>query len=147
MSKNKNLTYVGKAHTPKPKKRKPKQTQKKKAPQQQNAKAQNKKEFPKEFPFWARLKISKNRTTLVIDEVITTNSKTNKLEDMFVHREATHSYKKEFDKISPNPDTSDKKPMYLKRPTKKPKRLFEPHNKKLLMPQSLKERYGKNNLK
>jgi hypothetical protein len=37
MSKNKNLTYVGKARTPKPKKRKPKQTQKKKATNKNSA--------------------------------------------------------------------------------------------------------------
>ena len=26
------------------------------------------KEFPKKFPFWARMKINKHRTSLVIDE-------------------------------------------------------------------------------
>ncbi len=34
----------------------------------EKVKKNKKKEFPKLFPFWARLKISKNRTTLVIDE-------------------------------------------------------------------------------
>lgn len=106
----------------------------------------NKNEFPKKFPFWARFKKNKNRTTLVIDEDSKIKSD-NKKEELFVHREATHSYKKEFETIFPNPDKDDSKPMYLKRPTKKPKRLFEPHNKKLNMPKSLKERYGKNNKK
>lgn len=104
-------------------------------------------EFPDKFPFWARFKKNKNRTTLVIDEELVLNKKTKKQEDMFVHRESTHSYKKDFEKIYPNPDITDKKPMYLKRPTKKPKRLFEPHNKKLNMPKHLKDRYDKNNLK
>ena len=106
-----------------------------------------KKEFPTEFPFWARLKIGKKRTTLVIDEEKYLDRKTKKMEDGFVNREATHTYKKEFEKIFPNPDKDDKEPMYLRRPTKKPKRLFEPHNKNLNMPQHLKNRYDKNNRK
>ncbi len=106
-----------------------------------------KKEFPKEFPFWARFKPNKNRTTLVIDEERVFNEKIKKNEDMYVHREATHSYKSEFEKIFPNPDNSDKKPMYLKRPTKKPKRMFAPHNKNLNMPIYLKDKYSKNNKK
>lgn len=104
-----------------------------------------KEEFPKDFPFWARFKLNKKRTTLVIDEDIVLNKKRNKLEDAFVHREATHSYKKDFEKIYPNPDKTDKEPMYLKRPRKHPKRMFEPHNKKLDMPKYLKDRYKKNN--
>ena len=46
-----------------------------------NKKEGNKeKVFPKEFPFWARFKKNKNRTTLVIDEEIVLNKKTkNKL--------------------------------------------------------------------
>lgn len=104
-----------------------------------------KKEFPNKFPFWARFKKNKNRTTLVIDEEYLLNKKTNKLEDAFVHREATHTYKKEFERFSPNPDRSDPNPMYLKRPRKHPKRLFEKHNKKLSMPKSLSDRYKKNN--
>lgn len=107
----------------------------------------NKNKFPDEFPFWARLKIAKKRTALVIDEEFSYNKKTKKKEDMFVHRETTHSYKKDFEKIFPNPDVLDKKPMYLKRPKKKPKRLFEPHNKKLNMPKELIDRYNKNNFK
>lgn len=106
-----------------------------------------KKELPKNFPFWARLKIGKKRTTLVIDEEKTVNKKTKKVEDGFVHREATHTYRKDYEKIVPNPDKDDKEPMYLKRPAKKPKRLFEPHNKKLDMPNDLQERYSKNNKK
>ena len=109
--------------------------------------SKKKNEFPNEFPFWARLKIGKKRTTLVIDEEMVVNNKTKKLEDSFVDREATHTYRKDFEKIFPNPDTSDKQPMYLRRPTKKPKRLFEPHNKKLIMPKHLKDRYDKNNHK
>ena len=31
-------------------------------------KSKERKDFPNVFPFWARLKINKNRTTLVIDE-------------------------------------------------------------------------------
>lgn len=81
-------------------------------------------EFPKKFPFWARLKISKNRTTLVIDEDKALNKQTKKYEDGFVHREATHTYRKDFEKIEPNPDKNDKQPMYLKRPKKHPKRMF-----------------------
>lgn len=109
--------------------------------------SKKKKEFPKTFPFWARLKISKKRTTLVIDEERIVDKKSKKLEDGFVHREATHTNKKDFEKINPNPDKTDSKPMYLKRPTKLPKRLFEPHNKDLDMPQNLKDRYSKNNKK
>ena len=105
----------------------------------------NKKEFPKKFPFWARFKKNKNRTTLVIDEEYFLNKKNNKLEDMFVHREATHTYKKDFEIVFPNPDKSDSEPMYLKRPRKHPKRMFEPHNKRLNMPKSFIERYDKNN--
>lgn len=106
-----------------------------------------KKELPKEFPFWARFKKDKNRTTLVIDEDVAVNKNTKKQEEVFVHREATHSFKKEFEKIYPNPDSLDELPMYLKRPRKKPKRMFEPHNKDLDMPQYLKDRYDKNNFK
>ena len=102
-------------------------------------------EFPSEFPFWARLKISKNRTTLVIDDTQIVDKKSKKTEEAFVHRESTHSKKKDYEEIKPNPDKSDSKPMYLKRPTKLPKRMFKPHNKKLDMPKHLKERYEKNN--
>lgn len=107
----------------------------------------NKNEFPKRYPFWARFKVNKNRTTLIIDEEPFVNKKTKKIEDGFVHRESTHSYRKGYQIIYPNPDKSDKEPMYLKRPTKKPKRMFEPHNKDLDMPQHLKDRYSKNNKK
>ena len=106
-----------------------------------------KKEFPKEFPFWARLKISKKRTTLVIDEDKAFNKKSNKFEDGFVHREATSKYHKGLEEIIPNPDKDKKGPMYLKRPSKLPKRLFEPHNKKLAMPEHLKEKYKHNHKK
>ena len=104
-----------------------------------------KKEMPTRFPFWARLKISKKRTTLVIDKEDIIDKKTKKKEAGFVHREATHTGKKEYEKIYPNPDRADPKPMYLKRPTKLPQRMFEPHNKELEMPEHLKEKYEKNN--
>lgn len=55
--------------------------------------------------------------------------------------------KKGAERIFPNPDKCDKKPMYLKKATKKPKKLIEPHNKKLSMPKFLKEKYSKNNKK
>lgn len=65
----------------------------------------------------------------------------------FVHREAIHTEKSDYEPIIPNPDKDDPKPMYLKRPSKKPKFLFEPHNKDLDMPQHLIEKYDKNNKK
>lgn len=107
----------------------------------------SKKEMPDKFPYWARLKISKDRTTLIIDEVKEINKKTNKEEEMYVHREAIHTEKKDYEKIFPNPDPTDKEPMFLKRPSKLPKRLFKPHNKNLNMPEHLKLKYEKNNKK
>lgn len=103
--------------------------------------------FPGKFPFWARLKIDKNRTTLVIDDENVLNKKTKKYEDSFVHRESTHKKRKGLEEIKPNPDRDDPKPMYLKSPAKLPKKLFKPHNKELDMPKHLKERYEKNNKK
>lgn len=67
------------------------------------------------------------------------------MEEGFVHREAIHSEKKDYEKIDPNPDKDDSEPMYLKRPSKLPKKLFENHNKNLDMPEHLKSRYHKNN--
>lgn len=115
--------------------------------QKQQQDQQQPKEHPKKFPFWARLKISKHRTTLVIDEDIAKDKQKNKLVDGYVHREATHTYSPDYDEIKPNPDKDDPEPMYLKRPRKHPKRLFEPHNKTLDMPEHLRQRYDKNNLK
>ncbi|MDE7164062.1 MAG: hypothetical protein K2O04_01375, partial [Clostridiales bacterium] len=114
----------------------------------QGAAPESKQKFPDKFPFWARLKISKNRTTLVIDEDMAVDKKTNKPVDGFVHREATSEYHKGFEEIQPNPD-KDKRPdpMYLKSPRKLPKYLFNPHNKQLDMPEHLRERYDKNNHK
>lgn len=112
-----------------------------------NGATKSKKAFPENFPFWARLKISKRRTTLVIDEEPVVNKKTKKTEPGFVHREATHTYKKDFEQVVPNPDRDDPAPMYLKRPRKLPKRMFEPHNKDLNMPETLRKRYDKNNKK
>ena len=105
------------------------------------------KTFPDKFPFWARLKIGKNRTSLVIDEDKAFDKKRKSYVDGFVHRESTHSYRKDYEEIKPNPDKSDNKPMYLKRPAKTPKFLFQPHNKKLDMPDDLRKRYSKNNKK
>lgn len=105
-----------------------------------------KKDFPKKFPFWARLRISKNRTTLVIDEEQGIDKKTKKEADLFVHREATHT-KGHGEPIIPNPDRDDPDPMYLRSPRKLPKKLFIPHNKDLDMPEELKQRYEKNNHK
>lgn len=48
-----------------------------------------KKDFPKKFPFWARLKIYKNRTTLVIDEGPALDKQKKEMVDGYVHREAT----------------------------------------------------------
>lgn len=105
--------------------------------------SKEKDEFPKEFPFWARIKICKNRPTLVIDETEVINKKTKKLEPGFVHREATHTEKKDYEKLDPNPDPSDKMPMYLKRPSKIPRKMVKPINKKLRIPKSLVEKYKK----
>ncbi len=98
--------------------------------------------FPKQFPFWARLKISKSRPTLVIDEKQESNKKTQKMEDMFVHREVTHT-KGHGELITPNPQKDDTRNMYLKSPRVLPKRLFKPHNKNWEVPNNLKERYDK----
>ncbi len=108
--------------------------------------ASNKKEFPKRFPFWARLKISKNRPTLVIDETEVLDKKKNKTVDGFVHREVIHTEKpKDYEKVVPNPDPNDPAPMYLKRPRKLPKTLFKPHEDGWTMPEDLRKRYEKNN--
>ena len=118
------------------------------APQQENQSGQSqKKELPDKFPFWARLKFEKWRTTLVIDEDSAWDKEHKRYVDGYVHREATHTKKSDFEEIKPNPDKDDPEPMYLKRPRKHPKRLFAPHNKDLSMPEHLKERYDKNNHK
>ncbi len=98
--------------------------------------------FPAKFPFWARLRISKKRTALVIDEEIDDKDKI-----QFVHREATSRYHKGLEEIKPNPDKDKSELMYLKRAEKKPIKLFEPHNKDLEMPEKLRQRYDKNNHK
>lgn len=112
-----------------------------------NNKSNTTNHFPDEFPFWARLKISKNRTTLVIDETSVKNKKTGKTVEGFVHREATSQHHKGYEEIKPNPDKSKIDPMYLKSPRKIPKTLVKPHNKQLDMPDFLKERYKNNNKK
>ncbi len=103
-----------------------------------------KKEFPKRFPFWARLKISKNRPTLVIDETDVLDKKKNQIVDGFVHREVIHTEKpSDYEKVVPNPNPEDFKPMYLKRPRKLPKKLFKPHEGGWTMPKNLRSRYEK----
>ena len=113
-----------------------------------------KKNFPDKFPFWARFKPNKNRTTLVIDEEQVKRKNSDMVDDCFVHREAIHCdddnkyvMSGDYEKVFPNPDTSDTSPMYLKRPHKHPKRMFAPHNKNLTMPEDLRQRYAKNNVK
>lgn len=103
--------------------------------------------FPKKFTFWARLKFEKRRTTLVIDEDEAYDKKRKIYVDGFVHREATHTPRKDFTQVMPNPDKDDPKPMYLKRPRKIPQNLIEPHNKQLDMPKFLIEQYESNNHK
>lgn len=103
--------------------------------------------FPDKYPFWARLKISKRRTTLVIDEDKAYDKEKKQEVEGYVHREATSVYHKGFEEIKPNPDKDKSTPMYLKSPRKLPKYFFEPHNKDLDMPEDLKNRYEKNNHK
>ena len=112
-----------------------------------NSSSKKQTSFPTKFPFWARLKFGKKRTTLVIDEDKAFDKQKKKTVDGFVHREATSVKHKDYEEISPNPDKSKKAPMYLKRPKRTPKHLFENHNKDLDMPNSLKKRYGSNNNK
>lgn len=108
-----------------------------------------KKEHPR-FPFWARFlgDKKKHRTTLVIDEEMTTDKVSKQLVEGYVHREVISKYKGGREEIKPNPD-KDKRPnpMYLKRATKAPKAQFIPHNKNLEMPKQLKDKYDKNNYK
>lgn len=107
---------------------------------QSSEKATNK--FPDKFPFWARFRLSKNRTTLVIDEAPAYDTKHQKEVDGFVHREATHT-QGHGEPIIPNPDKSDPNPMYLRSPRVHPKFLFIPHNKNLTIPEDLRQRYKK----
>lgn len=101
----------------------------------------------KSFPFWGRLKIDKNRITLVIDETNVVNKQTKRVVEGYVHREGTHTANKKYEKISPNPNKNDNKPLYLKKPRKIPKILVKPMKKQLNMPESLKRKYEKNNKK
>lgn len=103
--------------------------------------------MPTRFPFWARLKISKRRTTLVIDEAPARDKQKKKIVPGYVHREATSVQHKGLEEINPNPDSTKTEPMYLKPARKLPKRLFEPHNKPLDMPEKLRKRYEGNNHK
>lgn len=105
----------------------------------------NEDEFPSDYPFWARLKIDKNRTILIIDRDLVKDKLNNKMVPGFIHREASSKYKKDREIIFPNPDKTKKNPMYLKSPRKIPKNLVKKHNKNLDMPKHLKERYSKSN--
>ena len=107
----------------------------------------NKFEDVRQFPFWAKLKIEKHRPTLVIDETKKASKRSGKEEDCFVHREVTHTSNKNNEKIEPNPNRNDSRPMYLKRPRVLPKRLFTKYEKKMSVPQYLVDRYKKNNNK
>ena len=100
--------------------------------------------FPSDYPFWARLKIDKNRTTLIIDRDLVKDKNKEVLVPGFIHREATSKFKKDREKIYPNPDKTKKNPMYLKSPRSIPKSLIRKHNKNLEIPEYLKERYSKN---
>ena len=109
--------------------------------------------FPDKFPFWARLKINKNRTTLVISKADVYDHKKKKQVSGFKHRESIHvnesdlmklnkARKKGYERIFPNPDKNDLRAMYLKKPSVLPQSLFKPHNKKLDMPKYLLDRYS-----
>ena len=102
---------------------------------------------PQKFPFWARLAFEKKRTTLVIDEDMVYDKQKKRIVPGYVNREATHTPKDEYLKLEPNPDRTDPEPMYLKRPSKKPKYMFRNHNKELDMPEILIDMYDKNNKK
>ena len=91
---------------------------------------------------------------IVIDEEQAKRKNSDTVDDCFAHREAIHCdddnkyvLSGDHEKIFPDPDTSDNLPMYLKRPHKHPKRMFAPHNKNLTMPENLRLRYEKNDIK
>ena len=87
---------------------------------------------------------------MVIDDKPTYDKKSKKISNNFVHREATHpkpGKKTSFEEIKPNLDRTDSRPMLLKSPRKMNQIMFKPHNKKLDMPEHLRERYKKNNRK
>ena len=62
--------------------------------------AKNKKEMPTKFPFWARFKKNKNRTTLIIDEELVKRKNSDKYDDCYVHRESIHTYKKDYEEVT-----------------------------------------------
>ena len=95
------------------------------------------------FPFWAKIRFDKERPTLVIDEDLAFDKRKKKLVPGFVHREATHSYKKGYEKIEPNPYPKDPNPMYLKKVRKTPKSFFVLEKRKIKIPKYLKEKYSK----
>lgn len=99
------------------------------------------------FPFWAKLKIGGHPTLVIDEDMARDKQKNNILVPGFVHRESTHSEELASETIFPNPDPTDPDPMYLKRPVKKPKRLFTALGKNWKIPQHLQQRYEKNNNK
>lgn len=101
----------------------------------------------KRFPFWACLKIGGNHPTLVIDEEKVLDKQCNQLTGGYVHREVTHTKNRITEEITPNPDPTDRRPMYLKSPEKHPETLFKPLNHKWKIPEAFKSRYDKNNRK
>lgn len=106
-----------------------------------------KQSIPDRFPWWGRMKIAKQRPTLVIDKDKVRNKKNGKVVDAYVHREVTHSFKKQYEKVDPNPDRTDPRPMYLKNPRKVPMGMIRPDNKNWEILRNLRERYAKNNKK
>lgn len=150
----KKVNTTPKAKPPKQAPKKPKVT--KPAPKQGRGKTTERKETgvievevkTQRFPFWAKLKIAKNRPTLVIDEDMARDKqRKNRLVPGFVHRESTHSEELASETIFPNPDPTDPDPMYLKSPRKLPKRLFAPIDRQMTMSEYLQKRYEKNNNK
>lgn len=51
-----------------------------------------------------------------------------RLKDGYVHHEATHAKSLNSEEINPNPNSTDKQPIYLKRPAKHPKNFFRSFN-------------------
>lgn len=88
---------------------------------------------------WARLKIGKTHTTIVIDEDKDYDKQKKEIVDGYVHREATHTSKKDYEEIKPNTDKSDVRSTYLKLPQKTSKHLFKSHNKNPDMPEDLRK--------
>lgn len=61
-----------------------------------------------------------------------------RLKDGYVHHEATHAKSLNSEEINPNPNSTDKQPIYLKRPAKHPKNFFRSFNHDWKNPKELK---------